>query len=911
MNTFRTTWANLNLTPKLAIAMGLALTPSVALGVAYLATLQRDVSVTQHERIGVAEARDVWEVLSAAAKAEEVGPEILAATSRLEAGVVKDDADARTTRHLRRLVAATQAAEAPTDLIDPAARLLRAVGDSSRLMLDPEHDTYHAADLMIMRTPELAVSADALATALAAARTRGVRPGADGREHIGRLRLAADQIETALDAFIISANDPALEHRLDSRLRTIRARITLIDRDLAVVSARPSRAAAQEAAARIVADEPALQQDIDGLWRDIAAALDARLAARIERKNSETLTSGLAAIVLMGLAGLAALSIAIGSARSIRRQVDAIGRIAQGETQTPAPDLHLRNEFGDLANSVEAFRRAKVEHDALAAQLSAERASLEARVAERTRELAEASRRAEQLALIARHANDPMFILDANSCIEWVNDAQTALSGYTLDELVGRRPDDVFCGPETDFAVLREIGQAMAARRSVSREIIQYSRSGQGYVIDLSITPVVDVRTGLVQYVTVGRDVTQRKELETQLQAARVQAEEANAAKSAFLANMSHELRTPLNAVIGYAEILAEDLRAEERDEAAGDAERIRAAARHLLALINEVLDLSKIEAGRMELHVADVDGDELVREAAEAVELAARAKGVAVVVEIAPTLRHLRTDGVKLRQCVLNLLSNAVKFTQTGTVRLRARVEGGLARIEVEDTGIGMNPEQLKRLFQPFMQADSDTSARFGGTGLGLAITRRLAMLMGGDVTVRSAPGVGSVFELTIAARLGELAGDDTHKVTSVDGRYVLVIEDGADSRDIVARAATMLGLQVFGVARGYEGLSQARAHPPAAIVLDIGLPDGSGWSILSALKADPATRDLPVIVYSIEDDRRTSLQLGACEHLVKPVDRATLAAAIARFARGGAPIAPTSGAAAGAVTSRGAQTG
>ncbi|MBU6373073.1 MAG: response regulator [Alphaproteobacteria bacterium] len=908
MNTFQKAWANLDLLPKLAIAMGLALAPSLALGVVFVDTLRRDAADTQRERLGVAEAQDVWRVLTAAAASNEVGPDILAATSRLENGAVAQDAEARTVRHLRRLVAATQAAESPRDLIDPSVRLMRAVGDSSRLMLDPVHDTYHAADLLVMRTPELAASADAVG----AAATRGAaRPSAahsaDAREQNGRLRLALEQTEIGLDALIVSADDPDLERRLDGKLQAIRGRVALIEKDLQLM-ATSRGAQARDAAARVGVQEIGLQRDIDALWREVAAALDARLAARVARKHADITLHGAAALLLMLLAGLVAGAIAIGSTKAMRRQIEAIARIADGDTQAPAPDLDRRNQFGRLAQSVEAFRRAKIDHDALAAELSAARESLEMRVEARTRELAEASRRVAHLALIAQHANDPMLILDANGCIEWVNETQTALSGFTLEELVGRRPDDMFCGPLTDLRTVGEIAQAMAARRTISCEIVQYARSGQAYVVDVSITPVVDPETGLWRFVTVGRDVTLRKELETQLQAARIQAEEANAAKSAFLANMSHELRTPLNAVIGYAEILAEDLRAEQRDEAAGDAERIRAAARHLLALINEVLDLSKIEAGRMELHVADVDGAALVREATQALELTARGKGVTIDVEIDPALAHLRTDGVKLRQCVLNLLSNAVKFTPAGTVSVRARLDGGLVRVGVKDTGIGMSPEQVKRLFQPFVQANSETSARFGGTGLGLAITRRLAMLMGGDVTVRSAPGEGSTFELTIAARLGERAVDDAAAAIGVDGRYVLVIEDGADSRDIVARATTMLGLRSIGVTHGHEGLAQARARPPSVIVLDIGLPDGSGWSILSALKADAATRDVPVIVYSIEDDRRTSLQLGACEHLVKPVDRATLAAAIARFALGGAPVGGQDAADSDA-TARGAQ--
>jgi CheY-like chemotaxis protein len=280
---------------------------------------------------------------------------------------------------------------------------------------------------------------------------------------------------------------------------------------------------------------------------------------------------------------------------------------------------------------------------------------------------------------------------------------------------------------------------------------------------------------------------------------------------------------------------------------------------------------------------IADVDGAGLVRETLDAVALAARDGEVKVNAHVDPALAHLRTDGVKLRQCVLNLLSNAVKFTRGGTVRVDAVRDGDLVRIIVEDTGIGMTAEQVSRLFQPFVQASSSTSRTFGGTGLGLAITRRLAMLLGGDVGVRSAPGQGSRFELTISARFGETISTNDPMPS---GPYVLVIEDAADARDLIARAAAAMGFQTCGVSRGGDGLAHARARRPSLIVLDIGLPDGSGWSVLQTLKGDPKTKSIPVLVHSVHDDRATSIGLGACEHLVKPTERAILASAIARYA-------------------------
>jgi signal transduction histidine kinase/CheY-like chemotaxis protein len=384
--------------------------------------------------------------------------------------------------------------------------------------------------------------------------------------------------------------------------------------------------------------------------------------------------------------------------------------------------------------------------------------------------------------------------------------------------------------------------------------------------------------------------------------ARRQAAEQASLAKSQFLATMSHELRTPLNAVIGYAEILEEDLGAEGREASAADAARIRRAARDLLGLINEVLDLSKIEAGRMEVTPGEANIPEIVADVAETTAHIAAANGDKVVVQIEPHVGVVVADGGKVRQCLLNLVSNACKFTQQGSIHMHVdlldRPEGAMLRLVVADTGVGIEPEQAKRLFQPFVQADVSHTRKQGGTGLGLVITRRLAQLMGGDVTLESAPGRGSTFTLTLAVERPQAGRPDT---SVANGPLVLLIEDEAAARDLCVRALSRLPLRVIAAATAAEGAALAAAQRPALIVLDIHLPDRKGWDLLAEFKADPNLRDVPVLVLTIDDDRARAMALGACEHLVKPVDRDRLAAAAMRFVR-----APASAPAAAAKTAR-----
>lgn len=369
------------------------------------------------------------------------------------------------------------------------------------------------------------------------------------------------------------------------------------------------------------------------------------------------------------------------------------------------------------------------------------------------------------------------------------------------------------------------------------------------------------------------------------LRDARETAESASLAKSQFLATMSHELRTPLNAVIGYAELLEEDLAAANMQEQARDAGRVSAGAHTLLRLINDVLDLAKIEAGKTEIVVEPIDLGPLLQEVSDIARPLAAAKNNKLDIIIERDPGPIRNDSGKLRQCLLNLISNACKFCGNGeiSVHVRAVEQPGesLVRFDIRDTGIGLSAEQAARIFQPFTQADPTTTRRYGGTGLGLTITRQLAELMGGDVTVHSKPGEGATFTLTIAAKL-----DDELDSAATDN-VVLVIDDEANDRRILCRMLARVGYGARSAGNAASGLDMAARLAPALIVLDIRLPDRSGWEVLAALKRDPTTAAIPILVLSVEADRARALSLGACDVFTKPANRALLTAAILRYAR------------------------
>ena len=435
----------------------------------------------------------------------------------------------------------------------------------------------------------------------------------------------------------------------------------------------------------------------------------------------------------------------------------------------------------------------------------------------------------------------------------------------------------------------------LARRRDDLMNAIEVRFSSDVWVkIDERLSPdasIVGVYTDITE---VKRREAELAELVDRLTVARDQAMEATRAKSQFLANMSHELRTPLNAVIGITEMLEEDVRDDGLDDYIEPLKRISGAGKHLLHLINEVLDLSKVEAGRIELHLEDIDVAGLVDTLTTTAQPLADKNGNRLTVHCAGDFGAIHADLTRVRQIVLNLLSNACKFTEGGEVRLLVdrQTAGGRnwIRFAVTDTGIGMTPEQQDKLFQEFSQADSSTTRKYGGTGLGLAISQRLCRMMGGDIEVTSEPGVGSTFvaRLPIVVGATRPRAKETLAVAGSAGpasNRALVIDDDDDARAVMRRFLAKEGFDVITAKDGEEGLALAREIGPTLITLDVLMPKLDGWSVLKELKADPALSDIPVLMLTIMDDKDKGYALGASEFLNKPIDRERLGEVLERF--------------------------
>ena len=736
--------------------------------------------------------------------------------------------------------------------------LMTYAGDASRLILDEELSSYYLVDTVLFNLP---------ATQLFITQVRGAgeliaalqRVSVEDRARLnvleGRVQATQGAINHSVRRAMELSESPGTRRALEPVLATAMKGVEDLHGALTREILNTDDITITPAAWRKIGND-ALSASFR-LWDNSAVELGQALDARIERYRREKVL----VMTLVALGVAVAAYLLIGFYLAVMRTVSALDEAAHQMVEGNAPGKIALTSRDELAQVVGSFDRVA---KALVVSSAYTRAVLD-------------------------NAVDAIFTVDEGGIIRSFNASAERIFGHPASAIVG----------QPVAVIIPDLGADWASALGTAdrRELTGRRADGGRFPLDLGIGEMRDDSHRLL--IGVARDVTERKRAEEELRSAMEAAEGANRAKSTFLANMSHELRTPLNAIIGYSEMLAEDARDSGHEAFVADLEKIQKAGNHLLGLINSVLDLSKIEAGKMELYLETFDLGPTLRDAAATIQPLVLQKGNRLVLDMPDDLGTMHADITKLRQTLFNLLSNASKFTEDGTITLavsRTTEDGNdWVSFRVSDTGVGMTPAQLQNLFQAFQQADVSTTRKYGGTGLGLAITQKFCQMMGGDVSVESTRGVGTTFTIRLPADVARAeritAPAPAAPPVSIDvgADVALVVDDDLAARELLENFFTKEGFHVVTAQSGPDAIRLARELKPAIVTLDVMMPGMDGWAVLNQFKADPELADVPVIMVTIVDDRNLGYALGATDYLTKPIDRERLAAVVRKYRRAG----------------------
>jgi adenylate cyclase len=709
---------------------------------------------------------------------------------------------------------------------------------------------------------------------------------------------ARDRLYEELDA--LSAYD---QETADSVRKEVDA---LIENAIAAVDAysNDQRVLGNALMAQTQAPIHAVDDRLEKLVDQLEAESRSRSEAALESAHAVRETLLMVVVVAVVLGGGVILVVLQSITVPLRKLVSAMSEITRGNVEVTIPPAG-RDEIGVMTQTLSLFRDSLLERN----RLEAEREKAEQELRRVQNQLSEAIEAiSEGFALFGP---DDRLVTCNQTYRDLYGELDIDIEPGIEFEKIARKALESGLIPEAAQDDAGWIEKRLARHRDPTGPYEQERSDGHWLKIS-------ERRTQEGGIVGVFTDITELKKRTAQLEhaveslaVARDEAAQATRAKSQFLANMSHELRTPLNAIIGITEMLEEDARDLGQDEFFEPLQRVSGAGKHLHRLINDILDLSKIEAGKLEFFLEDIDLRKLLAECIATTRSIAEKNDNRMELKCEGNIGSMHADVTRLRQIVLNLLSNANKFTKDGQIILsaeRSNADGtGNVVIRVSDTGIGMTGEQMEKLFQEFSQADSSTTRRFGGTGLGLAICRRLCQMMGGSIDADSKIGVGTTFTVKLPDQIAEQAGKqetdsgtlaphsgDFGRSSSLDDQNntVLVVDDDPTVRDLMRRLLAKEGFDVLTASGGHEALDLARKFKPSVITLDVLMPEFDGWSVLREAKSDPELASIPIIMVTILDEKKKGISLGASDYLPKPLDRKKLSAVLARYRNGRANL-------------------